>query len=85
MCIRDIIPWANLIYLADGATDVPAFEVVRRGGGLTIAIYDSEVGEIERNMIVGRTHLLAAADYREGSYLDRVLRAAIKNAEKLEL
>ena len=81
----DLIPWANLIYLADGATDVPAFEVVRRGGGLTIAIYDSDVGEIERNMIAGRTHLMAAADYREGSYLDRVLRAAIMNAEKLEL
>jgi len=79
----DLIPWSNLVYLADGATDVPAFEVVRRGGGLTIAIYDPDAGNIERNMIAGRTHLLAAADYREGSYLDLVLSAAIKNAVRL--
>ena len=72
-----------LVYLADGATDVPAFEVVRRGGGLTIAVYDVDVGNIARNMIVGRTHLFAAADYREGSYLDLVLTAAVKNAERV--
>ena len=80
---NDLIPWNNLVYLADGATDVPAFEVVRRGGGLTIALYDVDVGNIARNMIVGRTHLFAAADYREGSYLDLVLTAAVKNAERV--
>ena len=36
----DLVAWNKVIYVADGATDVPAFEVVRRGGGFALAVYE---------------------------------------------
>jgi len=77
---EDLIPWNNMIYVADGATDVPAFEVVRRGGGFTIAVYDPDGGPVEWSMIAGRTNLVAAADYRPGSPLDVALAESVVNA-----
>ena len=69
-----------MIYVADGETDVPAFEVVRRGGGFAIAVYDPNRGPHGSSMITGRTHLMAAADYRPGSPLDRALFEALSSA-----
>lgn len=76
--LNDLVPWSNLIYVADGATDVPAFEVVRRGGGFALAVYDPENGPSESMMIAGRTDLMVPADYREGSLLDTALTDALK-------
>ena len=72
-----------MIYVADGATDVPAFEVVRRGGGFALAVYDHELGPNESTMISGRTHLMVAADYRPGSPLDTALTDAVMAATSL--
>ena len=74
---EDLVPWEKLIYVADGATDVPAFEVVRRGGGFALAVYDPETGPNESTMIAGRTHMMVPADYREGSSLDIALTGAL--------
>ena len=74
---EDLVPWDKLIYVADGATDVPAFEVVRRGGGFALAVYDPETGPNESTMIAGRTHMMVPADYREGSSLDIALTGAL--------
>jgi len=70
---EDLVPWGKLIYVADGATDVPAFEVVRRGGGFALAVYDPKSGPNESTMIAGRTQIMVPADYREGSSLDTAL------------
>lgn len=77
---EDIVPWNKVIYVADGETDVPAFEVVRRGGGFAIAVYDPNQGPHGSSMITGRTHLTTAADYRSGSPLDQSLREALSVA-----
>ena len=73
----DLVPWSKLVYVADGVTDVPAFEVVRRGGGLALAVYDPSGGPNESTRIAGRTHLMLPADYREGSPLDIALTDAL--------
>ncbi|MQF67683.1 haloacid dehalogenase-like hydrolase [SAR202 cluster bacterium AD-802-F09_MRT_200m] len=79
----DLVPWNKVIYVADGATDVPAFEVVRRGGGFTLAVYDPDSGPNESTMISGRTHLMVEADYRPGSQLDKALTDAVITATSL--
>ena len=40
---EDIVPWGRVIYVADGETDVPAFEVVRRGGGFPVILRPNQV------------------------------------------
>jgi len=80
---EDLVPWDKVIYVADGATDVPAFEVVRRGGGFTIAVYDPDSGPSESSMITGRTQQTVAADYRPGTPLDQALAKALTSAISL--
>ena len=80
---EDLVPWNKVIYVADGATDVPAFEVVRRGGGFALAVYDHERGPNESTMISGRTHLMVESDYRPGSPLNTALTDAVIAATNL--
>ena len=80
---EDLVPWSKVIYGADGATDVPAFEVVRRGGGFALAVYEHGLGPNESPMISGRTQLMVEADYRPGSPLDTALIDAVMAATSL--
>lgn len=65
------VPLANMIYIADGPSDVPAFSVVKRGGGRTLAVYrpqDRESFNQARHLQDdGRVDHFAEADYRTGS------------------
>jgi len=65
------IPFGNMIYIADGPSDVPAFSIVNSGGGFTYAIYPAgdrtalrQVDSLRRD---GRIQMFGEADYREGS------------------
>jgi hypothetical protein len=37
------IPLSNMIYIADGPSDIPSFSVVSKGGGKTYAVYNPSV------------------------------------------
>lgn len=41
------VPFENMVYIADGPSDVPVFSVVRKGGGFAYAVY-SENSRAER-------------------------------------
>jgi hypothetical protein len=65
------IPFQNMIYIADGPSDVPVFSVVKRSGGRTYGVYNpgqrrefSQVNELQRQ---GRVQAFGPADYRHGS------------------
>lgn len=64
------IPFENMIYIADGPSDIPAFSLIRQYGGKTFAVYPStsrehfkQVEELRSN---GRIDMYAEADYSEG-------------------
>ena len=61
----------NMIYIADGQSDIPAFSVVKKGGGATFAIYpkgDSDaMKQVEQMRSDGRVDMYAEADYSEGT------------------
>jgi hypothetical protein len=65
------IPLQNMIYIADGPSDVPSFSVVKKGGGKTYAVYNPAVrAEFEQNdrlRQTGRIDHYGPADYTEGS------------------
>lgn len=87
------VHFENMIYIADGPSDIPAFSVVKKGGGATFAIYpkgDNEaMQQVEQMREDGRVDMYAEADYSEGTtaYMwitNRIQRMAdrIRNAEK---
>jgi hypothetical protein len=65
------IPIQNMLYIADGPSDVPSFSVVKNGGGRAYAVYNPEKSaEFEQNdrlLQSGRIHGYGPADYRSGS------------------
>ena len=65
------VPFENMIYIADGPSDIPAFSLVNKNGGSTFAIYPKgdarAFRQVEQLRMDGRIHTYAEADYREGT------------------
>ena len=65
------VPFENMIYVADGPSDVPAFSILNYNGGQTFAVYPKgdvkafrQVDKLRRD---GRVQMFGEADYTEGS------------------
>ncbi|MFI5335227.1 MAG: haloacid dehalogenase-like hydrolase [Opitutales bacterium] len=65
------IPLQNMIYIADGPSDIPSYSVVKKGGGRTYAVYNPAVrAEFEQNDRLrqnGRIDHYGPADYSADS------------------
>ncbi len=61
------IPFQNMIYIADGPSDVPSFSVVKGNGGKAYAVYNpdkpEEFAQNDRLRQVGRIDHYGPADY----------------------
>ena len=72
------IPFQNMIYIADGPSDVPSFSVVKGGGGRAYAVYNpashAEFAQNDRLLQSGRIHGYGPADYTEKSSTAQWLR-----------
>lgn len=77
------VPIQNMIYVADGPSDIPCFSVVRKHGGLAFAVYDPDSDEQFAQVMdlqkAGRIDGYGPADYTEGSQTDKWLRLKIKD------
>jgi hypothetical protein len=66
------VPFQNMIYIADGPSDVPVFSVVGANGGRTYAVYrpgsQSEFSQAARLLEQGRVDAFGEADYSDGSH-----------------
>lgn len=75
------IPFQNMIYIADGPSDIPSFSVVKSGGGQAYGVYNPDkAGEFEQNdrlLQSGRIHGYGPADYTSASSTARWLRLHI--------
>jgi len=76
------IPFQNMIYIADGPSDIPSFSVVKKGGGKAYAVYNSdrpdEFAQNDRLRQVGRIDHYGPANYQEGSSTYQWLRLHIQ-------
>ena len=65
------VAFENMIYIADGPSDVPAFSLVKKYGGSTFAIYPKgdkrAFKQVEQLREENRIDMFAEADYTEGS------------------
>jgi hypothetical protein len=64
------VPIRNMIYIADGPSDIPSFSIVNERGGKTLGVYTTEprnnfrgVRDLQEQ---GRIQGMAEADFREG-------------------
>ncbi|HEY0945777.1 MAG TPA: HAD family hydrolase [Opitutaceae bacterium] len=75
------IPLMNMIYIADGPSDIPSFSVVKSGGGKAYAVYNPDsTAEFEQNdrlRHVGRIDHYGPADYTSTSPTSRWLRLQV--------
>ena len=76
------VPFERMIFLGDGDTDVPTMKMMHTKGGFSIAVYDPRNSEKDQKKIYGlisedRVNFVAAADYREGSALDLIVKGLI--------
>lgn len=82
------IPFRNMIYLGDGATDIPSMTLTQKSGGQAIAVFDEEIGvsdEVKEMVFAHRADHFAPADYTFGdgpagkdSLLVKILKTAVK-------
>ena len=71
------VPFKNMVYIADGPSDIPSFSVVKKHGGQTCAVYAPDVErEFKQALSLqenGRVAFCGPADYREGTHTFRWL------------
>ena len=76
------VHFENMIYIADGPSDIPAFSLLKRNGGATFAIYPKgdmkAMKQVEQMREDGRVDMYAEADYSEGTTADMWIRSRIQ-------
>ncbi len=64
------VPIKNMIYIADGPSDVPVFSILNQRGGKTLGVYTTNptnnFKQVRQLQTQGRIQGMAEADYREG-------------------
>lgn len=80
------IPYSQMIYVGDGGSDMPAFELMYDRGGVALGVYeaDSAEGWGGRDAMEDdhRVENLAPADYSEGSELLQSLLLSVESISK---
>jgi hypothetical protein len=75
------IPFQNMIYIADGPSDIPSFSVVKERGGTAYGVYNpdrpDEFAQNDRLQHADRIDHYGRADYRDDSETSRWLRLQI--------
>ncbi len=75
------VPFENMVFVGDGATDIPCFRLVKDQGGLSIAVYtpNKKGGKEKASAYLkdGRVHAVVPANYKEGSDIDKLIKAQI--------
>ena len=81
------VPMQNMIYIADGPSDVPSFSLVNSKGGKTLGVYapgDDNYDNAFQLQEQGRVNSIAEADYTPDSAADRWLRKVVtKMADRI--
>lgn len=76
------VPFKNMIYIADGPSDIPSFSVVKKHGGLAYAVYDpasdGQFKQVVELHNAGRVHDYGEADYTPRSKTSKWLKLTVE-------
>jgi hypothetical protein len=75
------VPFQNMIYIADGPSDIPVFSIINQFGGRTFAVYQpgskKEFSQANNLQKQGRVQSYGEANYTEGSHTAMWIKNAI--------
>lgn len=74
------VPFRNMVYIGDSATDIPCMKLVNLNGGHSIGVYNHETGDrskVFKMLSDNRIRYFAPTDYTDGSELDGIVKAII--------
>jgi len=74
------VPFRNMIYIGDSATDIPCMKLVNSNGGYSIGVFDPEKqnkDKVYKMLMENRVKFYAPADYRDGTELDTLVKRII--------
>ena len=76
-----VLPFSQIVYIGDGATDIPCMRLVKNFGGFAIMIYQDEMPEkkqmAQKYLETGRISMISPNDYSPGSNLERGVKLII--------
>jgi hypothetical protein len=76
------IPYSNMVYIGDGMTDIPSMIIVKNNGGKSIAVYpEGKEDKVQDLYSDGRVNYVCAANYKEGSNLEKVMKLIIQGVQ----
>jgi hypothetical protein len=79
------IAYNNMIYIGDGMTDIPCMKMVKQKGGKSIAVFAEGKSETVQPLVDDdRINYVCAADYSEGSTMEKIVKLMIENMAILE-
>lgn len=74
-----VIPYQNMIYFGDGITDIPCMTLIKKQGGISIAVYQKgQKNKVTDLLLQDRVNYISPADYQEGSDLDSLIKCIIQ-------
>lgn len=74
------VPFRNIVYIGDSATDIPCMKLVNAYGGHSIGVYSNDTldkSKVFKMLGDNRIKYFAPADYTENSELDKLVKAII--------
>ena len=76
------VPFENMIYIADGPSDVPAFSIMNKHHGHTFAVYKPKMleqfSQVKKLQADKRVEGIGEADYTNGSFTTMWIRKTIQ-------
>lgn len=74
------VPFRNIVYIGDSATDIPCMKLVNTYGGHSIGVYNAETQDktkVYQMMRDNRVKYFVPADYSEGTEVDLLIKSII--------
>jgi hypothetical protein len=81
------VPIRNMLYVADGPSDIPIFSILNQYGGHTLGVYNPKQEEhfrtVKRLLEQGRVKQVVEADYREDTLAHRWIKTTLEEIAAL--
>ena len=75
------VPFRNMVYIGDSATDIPCMKLVNVNGGHSIGVYDNNTldkSKVYKMLQDNRIKYFTPADYTEDSEIDNLVKSIIR-------